>query len=380
MRDLAQIGTIILENLSHVWPLLLISIPLAVILRVSGLATRMKGAFSARPIVGILIATAAGAFGPFCSCTVIPVVASMLIGGIPLAPVMAFWIASPTMDPEIFLMSAAFLGWNLAVARLVATLLVSLSAGFFTLWLTRRGWIGNDFLRRGAIESTSSVRFFPRIRTAFNSLRSRLRVKPISSSSCGCPTGSDPAYEGAGCGCATQAETHNHVHGSPCCQEARAELAAPVALESDDPTIVWRDRTKRVIKESIAATVWVGQFLVLAFFLEALIKLYVPQDLIIQWIGASNPLAPAFAAIVGIPLYTGNLMALPLIGGLLEYGMDPGAALAFLIAGPVTTICAMTAVLGVVKRRIFLLYVGIGLVGALVLGYGYSLLSALLRS
>jgi len=378
LRDLAQIGTIILENLSHVWPLLLISIPLAVILRVSGLATRMKGAFSARPIVGILIATAAGAFGPFCSCTVIPVVASMLIGGIPLAPVMAFWIASPTMDPEIFFMSAAFLGWNLAVARLAATLLVSLSAGFFTLWLTRRGWIGNDFLRRGAIESTSSVRFFPRIRKAFSTLPSRLRVKPISSS-CGCPTGSDPAYEVAGCGCATQAETHNHVHGSPSCQDAGAEVATPDALESDG-TVVWLDRTKRVIKESISATIWVGQFLVLAFFLEALIKLYVPQYLIIQWIGASNPLAPALAAIVGIPLYTGNLMALPLIGGLLEHGMDPGAALAFLIAGPVTTICAMTAVLGVVKRRIFLLYVGIGLVGALVLGYGYSLLSALLRS
>ena len=109
MHELAKIGTIILENLAQVWPLLAISIPLAVLLRVSGLAKRMKGAFSARPVIGILIATAAGAFGPFCSCTVIPVVASMLIGGIPLAPVMAFWIASPTMDPEIFFMSIAIL-------------------------------------------------------------------------------------------------------------------------------------------------------------------------------------------------------------------------------------------------------------------------------
>ncbi|MCK5247708.1 permease, partial [Candidatus Bipolaricaulota bacterium] len=214
---------------------------------------------------------------------------------------------------------------------------------------------------------------------AFSSLRARLRVKPISSSSCGCPTSGDMAYEAAGCGCTTHAETHSHVHGSPCCQDAGAEAAATEMLKSDS-TAVWYDRTKRIIKESISATIWVGQFLILAFFLEALIKLYVPQDLIIQWIGASNPLAPAFAAIVGIPLYTGNLMALPLIGGLLEHGMDPGAALAFLISGPVTTICAMTAVLGVVKRRIFLLYVGIGLVGALVLGYGYSFLSAILSS
>ena len=132
---------------------------------------------------------------------------------------------------------------------------------------------------------------------------------------------------------------------------------------------------KQILKESLSATVWVGQFLVLAFFLEALITLYVPQDWIVQWIGAANPLAPALAAFVGIPLYTGNLMALPLIGGLLEHGMDPGAALAFLIAGPVTTACAMTAVWGVVKKRIFALYIGIGLVGAIILGYAYSLVN-----
>jgi uncharacterized protein len=377
VQQIAQIWAIILENFSHVWPLLLISIPLAVILRVSGLASRMKGAFSARPIVGILIATAAGAFGPFCSCTVIPVVASMLIGGIPLAPVMAFWIASPTMDPEIFFMSIAFLGWNLAIARLVATLLVSLSAGFFTLWLTRRGWIGDDFLRRGAINSTNSVSFFPRLRRAFASLWTR--VQSVLPSSRGCPStpGDGPAV--VGCGCTTQASTHeHHVHGSPCCpEEGIGSVASPA---SEAATSSWRQQTQRILKESVSATIWVGQFLVLAFFLEALIRLYVPQELIVQWIGSSNPLAPALAAIVGVPLYTGNLMALPLIGGLLEHGMDPGAALAFLIAGPVTTICAMTAVWGVVKRRIFVLYIGIGLVGALILGYGYSFLSALFGS
>ena len=363
MQDLRQIASIILENLGKVWPLLLISIPLAVVLRVSGLASRMKGAFSARPVVGILLATAAGAFSPFCSCTVIPMVASMLLGGIPLAPVMAFWIAAPTMDPEIFFMSVAFLGWNLAVARLVATLLVSLGAGFFTLWLTRRGWIGSDFLRRGAAESTGSVEFFPRIRAAFESITARFR-SATGVAACGC--GTSHTHDDESCGCSghhADDGVHDHASGGCSC-------AAPDVQAKAQP-----NRLKQVLKESLSATIWVGQFLVLAFFLEALIKLYVPQEWIVQWIGAANPLAPALAALVGIPLYTGNLMALPLIGGLLEHGMDPGAALSFLIAGPVTTACAMTAVWGVVKKRIFALYIGIGLVGALILGYMYSLIN-----
>ena len=34
------------------------------------------------------------------------------------APVMAFWLASPSMDPEILLMSAGVVGWELALWRL----------------------------------------------------------------------------------------------------------------------------------------------------------------------------------------------------------------------------------------------------------------------
>jgi uncharacterized membrane protein YraQ (UPF0718 family) len=49
--------------------------------------------------------------------------------------------------------------------------------------------------------------------------------------------------------------------------------------------------------------------------------------------------------------------------------MQPGAAIAFLIAGPVTTIPAMTAVWGVVRKPVFVLYIAISLIGAGLLGY-----------
>ena len=49
--------------------------------------------------------------------------------------------------------------------------------------------------------------------------------------------------------------------------------------------------------------------------------------------------------------------------------MSPAAALAFLIAGPTTTLPAMAAVWILVKNRIFILYVSFALVGAILLGY-----------
>jgi len=112
-----------------------------------------------------------------------------------------------------------------------------------------------------------------------------------------------------------------------------------------------------------------GRWLLLAFILEALITLYVPQESIVAVLGNESRFAIPLAAIVGVPLYLGNLSALPIVKGLLVQGMQPGAAIAFLMAGPVTTIPAMTAVWGVVRRPVFLLYIAISLFGSMILGY-----------
>lgn len=122
----------------------------------------------------------------------------------------------------------------------------------------------------------------------------------------------------------------------------------------------------------------VVKFMLLAFLLTALIKLYVPSNLVAGLLGAHNPLAIPTAALLGVPVYASNLTALPMISGLLAQGMDPSAALAFLVAGPITTLPAMAAVWGLASRRVFALYVSLALIGAVVLGYLHSLVTALL--
>ena len=112
-----------------------------------------------------------------------------------------------------------------------------------------------------------------------------------------------------------------------------------------------------------------GKWLFLAFLLEALMVRYVPQPAIAGVLGEGSRFAVVLAALIGIPLYLNNVAALPIVSGLLAQGMRPGAAIAFLIAGPVTTVPAMSAVWGVVTRRVFGLYVGVSLVGAVFLGW-----------
>lgn len=102
--------------------------------------------------------------------------------------------------------------------------------------------------------------------------------------------------------------------------------------------------------------------------MEALILRYVPQEAVAQTLGSRNWFAIPLSALVGIPLYLTEISALPIVSGLMAQGMVPGAAIAFLIAGPVTTLPAMTAVFGIVNRRIFALYMSVGLGGAILFG------------
>ena len=137
MDALLYIGEFVTTAVLHTWPAFVISIVLSVLVRALKLDGAIKRAFQANVGLAIVLATFVGAFSPFCSCTVIPIIAGLLVSGVPLAPVMAFWIASPTMDPEIFALSVGILGWPLALARLAATLALSLGAGYITLVLTR---------------------------------------------------------------------------------------------------------------------------------------------------------------------------------------------------------------------------------------------------
>src|SRR4030042_1701845 len=140
MNDLYEIIRFVSKAAWNVLPFFLLSMFLSVMINMLDLKDAIRRAFAGREALSVILATAVGAFSPFCSCTVIPIIAGLLTSGVPLAPVMSFWIASPTMDPEIFTLTVGILGWPLALSRLGASLALSLGAGYLTLLLCRLGY------------------------------------------------------------------------------------------------------------------------------------------------------------------------------------------------------------------------------------------------
>ncbi len=121
-----------IDSLIWISPFLILSVATAAAAKASGADAVIAGVFSGHPVRMIFLASLFGALSPFCSCGVVPIIAGLLSAGVPLAPVMAFWISSPLMDPEMFILSAATLGLPFTIAKTIATIAIGLLAGFAT--------------------------------------------------------------------------------------------------------------------------------------------------------------------------------------------------------------------------------------------------------
>lgn len=133
----------VLTNLAAIAPYLLASTAMAAYAAASGADNLIAKAFQGRTVQMVVVAALFGALSPFCSCGVIPLIAALLAMGVPLAPVMAFWLASPIMDPSMFVLTAGTLGAHFAIAKTVAAFGLGLLGGFGIWFLARSGLIEN---------------------------------------------------------------------------------------------------------------------------------------------------------------------------------------------------------------------------------------------
>ena len=285
---------------------LLLSVGLTAYAKASGADNLISRAFSGPPLLAVMSAALMGALSPFCSCGVIPVIVALLAMGVPLAPVMAFWLASPLMDPSMFVMTSSVLGLEFAVAKTIVAISIGLLGGLGAYLLTRSGLI-TEVLKEGV--------------------------------------------------------------GNGGCAGGRIR---------DPKAVVWKfwaesARVEAAIKSFKTNALFLGKWLLLAFVLESLMLAYLPNDLIAKVAGGTGAWPVLLATLVGIPSYLNGYAALPLVSGLMSQGLSPGASMAFLVAGGVTSLPAAMAVWAVARGRVFAAYLTFAFVGALASGLVFGL-------
>lgn len=287
-------------------PFLVLSIVIAAWAGATGADNLIAKAFIGAPLMMIVLAALAGGVSPFCSCGVIPLIAALLAMGVPLSAVMAFWLASPIMDPSMFVLTAGVLNMQFAVAKTMAAVGLGLFGGL-VVHLMARGGALSDPLRKG-----------------------------IGNGGCG---------------------------GS--------KIRAP-------KPVVWRfweepERRVKFASNALSTTLFLAKWLTLAFLLESLMLAWIPAETVTSALGGTGLMPIAMATLVGVPAYLNGYAALPLVGGLIDQGMAPGAGMAFLVAGGVTSIPAAMAVWALARPQVFALYIGLSLTGAFASGLLFQL-------
>lgn len=124
----------------------------------------------------------------------------------------------------------------------------------------------------------------------------------------------------------------------------------------------------------------VGGWLLIGIFAGSLISYFVPTSLVENYF--NNPfISYTVMLIVGLPMYVCATGSIPIAASLILKGMNPGAGLVFLIAGPATNTATISFVGGKLGRKTLFIYlssiilgsIGFGLLMDLVwpdLGYG----------
>ncbi|MDF1736859.1 MAG: permease [Minwuia sp.] len=143
------------RSLVAVAPLVIPGILLAAWIMASGAGDSIARLFAGRMVQVIILASAIGAITPVCGVTVLPLMAGLLAAGVPLAPVMAFWLSSPITDPAMLALTAATLGPEFAVGKTLAAFALGIWGGAITATLTRRHWATSPLRRNGITASLS---------------------------------------------------------------------------------------------------------------------------------------------------------------------------------------------------------------------------------
>jgi len=271
----------------------------------SGAGGRIRRAFVGNQLRAVLAASLVGAITPVCGVTVLPLMAGLLAAGVPLAPVMAFWLASPVTDPAMFSVTAATLGFQFALAKSAGAFLLGVFGGMITTTVSGQPWI-----------------------------RSPLRAAGLA-----------------------------------------AELGEKTQCASDEVEFAWwRDpaRNRQFGDEVWAITKLIVICLGLAFAAEFQMQAHLQPETFAGYLGKQSSWAIPLAVLVGSPAYLDGYAALPLTRGLIDHGMSPGAAMAFLVSGSVVSIWGAIAIFPVLRVKPFLLYLMLALVGSLALGWLYD--------
>lgn len=309
METLKAIVDVFLHEAGRMWWFTLLGVIVAALIKTFQWDRHVRKYVGLMGFWAIPVACLVGMLSPLCSCGILPVVIPMAVSGVSLPALLALLATSPTMDPTSFFLTWGALGPELACWKLGGSAFLGMLVGSVAWFLIRVGVFSGNIVR----------------------------IAPVYNSAGELASG----YE-IGC--------------------ANGLILKTMTVTPRDSKI--RFFWDRFLDVGIFVALMVG----LALVVEALIQVLVPIGWVSTLAGQKGLTSILLSALVGLPLPLHQIPAVPVLAALKAKGMAEGADIAFLLAGPVSSIPAMIALWTIFLRRVVIVFVFTCLGGSVFLG------------
>jgi uncharacterized membrane protein YraQ (UPF0718 family) len=310
----------ILAELWDVFPYFIIGILLAGYIRTYKIAVKLQTKLRRYGILSVVLASFVGILTPLCACGTVTTAVSLLFAGLPLAPVMSLMVTSPLLSPSTYLLTLNDLGPEWTVIRTIAAFFMGIFAGVVTHVLRNRGFQSHSIFIEGAV-----------------------------------PRGDlhDESYpnERLRCNC-------------------KEKFGHRVAAKTKNMFVIFLAKSSEML--------WlVGKYVLVGVVIGAIVERYMPKDWIQILFGQKGAMSIIWVTLGSVPMFLHQISASSIlyhIKSSLGGTLDGGAALAFLIGGPVTAVPTMIMFWTIFRKRVFFLYMSICLVGTLLIAFAFQFL------
>ena len=310
----------ILAELWDILPYFIVGILLAGYIRTYKIAVKLQASFRRHGLASVVLASLVGMITPLCACGTLTTAVSLLFAGMPLAPVMALLVTSPLMSPTTYLLTLNDLGPEWTVIRAAAAFLMGMFAGIVTLLLRDKGFQTNSIFIEGAIP-----------RGDFH----------------------DEAYpdERLRCNC-------------------KEKFGNRVAIRTNNKFVIFLAKSSEML--------WlVGKYVLVGVVFGSIVERYMPYEWIYGLFGRKSAFSIVWVTLGSVPIFLHQISASSIlyhIKSSLHGTLDGGAALAFMIGGPVTAMPTMVMFWTIFRKRVFFLYMFICIAGTIMIAYAFQLL------
>ena len=292
----------------------------------------------ASKMVAYPVAAASGTILAVCSCTVLPLFASIYQRGAGLGPASAFLYSGPAINALAIILTARVLGAELGIARAVGAISFAVLVGLLMQLLFRREEAARHDAGGLVMPEEEPVR-----RLWQDGLYFAAMVGILVFANWGKPGAGDEGSLWAGA------------------YSAKWWITGALAVGLTGMIIRWFDRDE--LSEWVDAS-WTFAKQILPLLLGGVAAAgllmgspettdggVIPSAWIAGAVGGNSVLANLFASVVGALMYFATLTEVPILEGLLASGMGKGPALALLLAGPALSLPNMLVIRSVLGTR-----------------------------